>query len=180
MDEAEKKRRDELFREELTRLETEEAAKKELFDKSIGGDNALRPSDQFISDMQGAQKTRQELAQEAGKAADKRYEQERAGEENALKFDRSVRAHNQSLEGDDGSRKSFAERVQEHNANQDHDQGEQEQKDKLVFRKPDHELSQDERTSFADRVRQQTSKDDFQRAAEAAEQELKNNYSRKP
>ena len=78
MDDDRQKRENEIFREELKKAEDQQAQRDFLKDKSIGGDRALRPSDEFIDANLGKDQNRQEIAAEAAEKTDKRMAREDA------------------------------------------------------------------------------------------------------
>lgn len=76
--EIEKARRDEIFQKEKERLKDIEKNKEFLLDKSIGGPNALRPSDQFIMENVGKPLSERDIIDKAGEVSDKIFEKEMA------------------------------------------------------------------------------------------------------
>lgn len=74
-------RENEIFEQELKKSEERQAERDFLKDKSIAGENALRPSDEFIEENLGKDLNRQEIVAEAVENTDARMAQERADEE---------------------------------------------------------------------------------------------------
>ena len=91
------KREDAIFREEHAKVKAEERHKQFLNDKSVG-EGLDRPDDAFIERHTGKRLDSLEQANLAGVKMGKRVRQERADEKLATAREKSLHAHNKSLE----------------------------------------------------------------------------------
>lgn len=80
-----------LVQAELTRLEEQESHKRMLYDRSIGGENAPRPSREFIEKNAGPLKSKEALTLEARANIDARREQEQRELEQRQAVEQSMR-----------------------------------------------------------------------------------------
>jgi hypothetical protein len=101
---------------QLERLREKEAEKKMLYDKSIGGPQALRPSDAFIERNVGRLKTEEQLRQEARQKALKELKTERVDRERRAAAEKSLRAHTRRIEERRQQKKIAEESRKEQNA----------------------------------------------------------------
>jgi len=78
MDDERQKRENAIFAEEKEKLQQQQAERNFLKDRSIGGQNAPRPTDDFIERSLGKDQNRQQMAVGAGKKTDERMAREDA------------------------------------------------------------------------------------------------------
>lgn len=95
MDDERQKRENAIFAEEKEKLLKQQAERDFLKDKSIGGPNALRPTDEFIEQNLGKDQNRQQMAVEAGKKTDQRLAREDAQARDREKREREARKDKQ-------------------------------------------------------------------------------------
>jgi len=95
MNDDKQNRRDEIYREELQKQWDAQAERDFLKDKSVAGDRALRPSDEFIDRNLGKSKTGKEQEQAAAKFAEVRMNREQAIERRQEAVNRSFRDREQ-------------------------------------------------------------------------------------
>lgn len=82
---------------EVARLQGEEAHKRMLYDRTIGGPMVPRPTEQFIRDNAGPLKNENQIRDEAGKRVDAQRDQERQIAQNRAEVDRSLRQHDAAV-----------------------------------------------------------------------------------
>ena len=87
-----------IFREEMERLQKLAAENALIRDRKIGGELALRPSNEMIERDLGPQLDHQKMAQEAAQRTDERMQAERAALEHQREVQRSMDEHNRRIE----------------------------------------------------------------------------------
>lgn len=87
---------DDRFQSEIERLRKEEDFKKNLFDKSIG-DNAPRPSDQYIRACVGPVKDESQLHEEAKRNVQKQIDDEKRASANRAAVKQSMQEHHKRV-----------------------------------------------------------------------------------
>jgi len=88
---------------EIARINAEEAHKRMLYDRTIGGPRAPRPSVEFIRQSVGDLKTEAEMEREARETVEKQERREAIEREDRAAFERSVEAHKASIEREKGA-----------------------------------------------------------------------------
>lgn len=85
---------------ELEELRKQEAEKRFLYDRSVGGDNVLRPPHEFIEHSQraGPLKSDKELYEEARHRAEKQIQAREAKSRRRAEVEQSIREHNRRLD----------------------------------------------------------------------------------
>ncbi len=83
---------------ENERLQDEEAHKRMLYDRTIGGSLVPRPSEEFIRQNVGELKSEKQIGDEAGRRVDTEMAKEAADEQRRAEVERSIREHNRSVE----------------------------------------------------------------------------------
>lgn len=82
----------------LEKLQEQEREKEMLYDRSIGGELAPRPTVQFIEDCVGPMKSQETLHEEAREAAAKEIERSRIEAIRKAEIEQSLREHSQRVE----------------------------------------------------------------------------------
>ena len=98
MEKQQSKSREEIYLEEKEKLEEVEKRRAFLKDKSIGGENAPRPSDAYIDRKLGPELTQEQIIDKAGERADKLYSQQQKLEMQQAERLASIERHNRSIE----------------------------------------------------------------------------------
>lgn len=106
-------RENKIFAEELKKSEERQAERDFLKDKTIAGENALRPSDEFIEENLGKDLNRQELVAEAVENTDARMEQERHADRHRESHERAERQQPQQEENRPDERQQMIDQMRE-------------------------------------------------------------------
>lgn len=137
---------EEMLEERLSQLQEEEDYKQMLYDRTIGGENAPRPSIQFIQDCVGPPKSDDELHAEAQRDVERMRQQmideamQREIVEQSMREHAARIAEMQSLEG-------AIDRVEESSTLRDaFENADQNERDDLYERLADHEHAQRQNT----------------------------------
>lgn len=82
---------------ELSCLRANEVEKRMLHDRTIGGSNVPRPSQEFIERHTGPLHSEQELQQHARQTIERQQREEKVAEKRQSQFSRSLREHNRHI-----------------------------------------------------------------------------------
>lgn len=118
-------RDDAIYRDKLKGVQKEEKFKSMLYDKSIGGKGAYRPSDEFIEKHVGKPKDKLEQHNTAAKKADKEIKQQKAqarqkkkNEAANAKYQKQLKEHGVSESGQEQKKNQGKEQEQKKAAQQ--------------------------------------------------------------
>lgn len=87
---------------EVQRLREEEEYKRFLYDKTIGGSNVPRPTDEYIEKCVGPLKSEQDIMREAEEIVRKQDEAEQLALKRQDVYQRSLEQHNNSIKAKQG------------------------------------------------------------------------------
>lgn len=126
---------------EISRLQEEEAHKRMLYDKSIGGPMVLRPSDDFIRQNVGELKTEKQIEAEAIQQVDKKIAQEQAIAQERTEWERINEKHVQRLEKENQERSKLEKLAERSQKNRE----ELRNRPSFIERMMEHQKKKDER-----------------------------------